>query len=151
MFVAQDRRLPRFEDYPVNETRISHPAPVDLKSSPDARRFRTALQQGASKGPNFAGHYTVVIWGCGSPCKAFAIVDAKTGSVHFPGFSLTLGADYRLDSDLFIEDPAEMWRAAYGDMAPEAIGGYAQATYYRWNGERLVAIDSLPIGKQAKR
>jgi hypothetical protein len=151
LLVAQDRALPRFKDYPVNEPLIRHPAPVDFSRSPDERRFRTVLVRGARKGPNFAGHYTVVIWGCGSPCKSFAIVDARTGQVHSPGFSLTLGACYRLDSDLFIVDPPELWRESYGDLASEAIGGYGQANYYRWNGQTLVAIDSFPVGNRVKR
>ena len=33
-----------------------------------------------SKGPNFAGHYFVVNWGCGSGCLMLVIVDAMTGA-----------------------------------------------------------------------
>ena len=30
-------------------------------------------------GANFAGHYRVAIWGCGSSCAQFAVVNLKTG------------------------------------------------------------------------
>jgi hypothetical protein len=34
-----------------------------------------------SQGANFAGLYRVAIWGCGSSCSQFAVVNLKTGSV----------------------------------------------------------------------
>ncbi|MFZ5867293.1 MAG: hypothetical protein ACOYXY_15520 [Thermodesulfobacteriota bacterium] len=51
-----------------------------------ARTYRTRLREGAAKGPNFAGHYTVVRWGCGTDCIEFAIVDVISGAVFFPPF-----------------------------------------------------------------
>lgn len=39
----------------------------------------------SSLGPNFAGHYRIVTWGCGSACLELAIVDLENGRVHFPG------------------------------------------------------------------
>lgn len=35
-------------------------------------------------GPNFAGRYIVVQWGCGTECIQYAIVDAKTGMIRQP-------------------------------------------------------------------
>jgi len=32
-------------------------------------------------GPNFAGQYRVAIWGCGTSCAQFAVVNLKTGRV----------------------------------------------------------------------
>jgi len=40
-----------------------------------------------SNGPNFAGHYFVIRWGCGSECLMMAIVDARTGKVYDPPFT----------------------------------------------------------------
>jgi hypothetical protein len=73
--------LPVFEDFPAVEIFKGKPARVDLGSHPDAHRFRTRLTQGAAKGPNFAGHFTVVMWHCGTSCQTMALVDAKTGPV----------------------------------------------------------------------
>jgi hypothetical protein len=75
---------PRFSMYPAKKPVMSRPAPVDLKSDPAARVYRTRLREGAAKGPNFAGHYTVVGWGCGAGCVTFAIVDSLTGKVIVP-------------------------------------------------------------------
>src|SRR5713226_1165513 len=76
---------PRFQDMPVAEKFNGRPAPVKL-STAEARRYRTVIRQGAREGPNFAGHYTIVTWGCGAGCVQFAIVDAKTGAVYSPRF-----------------------------------------------------------------
>jgi hypothetical protein len=75
---------PRFEDYAAAAAAPGKPAPVNLASHPRAKQFRTALRDGASAGPDFAGHYTIVGWGCGGGCLDFAIVDATNGRVFFP-------------------------------------------------------------------
>ena len=74
---------PRFEDYPVREAYEGRVAPVRLDSR-KARMFRTVLREGSRGGPNFAGRYTVVIWGCGTGCAQMGVVDAKTGRAYFP-------------------------------------------------------------------
>src|SRR5919112_705269 len=74
---------PRFEDYPARGVYKGRPAPVRLDSR-QARMFRTRLREDSRSGPNFAGHYTVVIWGCGSGCAQMGVVDARTGRVFFP-------------------------------------------------------------------
>lgn len=74
---------PRFEDYPAGEVYKGPVAPVRLDSS-RARMFRTRLREDSRTGPNFAGRYTVVIWGCGTGCAQMGVVDSKTGRVYFP-------------------------------------------------------------------
>ncbi len=52
------------------------------------------------RGPRFAGHYTVVTWGCGTERRMLAIVDAGTDGVCVVPNPLRLGAVYRKDSSL---------------------------------------------------
>lgn len=85
----------------------------------DQRLFRTRIREGVAKGtgvlrdgkeqpgPNFAGHYIVVRWPCGSPCGMMAIVDAETGKFYSPpiseGFLLPpLPATVPSDPDHFV-------------------------------------------------
>ena len=42
------------------------------------------IRNGAKDGPNFAGHYTIVFWGCGAGCISLALADAITGKVFHP-------------------------------------------------------------------
>src|ERR1051325_6544677 len=46
--------------------------------------FRTRLSEDSRSGPNFAGRYAVVVWGCGTGCAQMGVVDSKTGRVYFP-------------------------------------------------------------------
>lgn len=93
-----------FRRHPVREIYHGVPAPVELDSHPQARQFRTRLSEGAKHGPNFAGHYTVVEWGCGTNCQQLAVVDARSGRVS-DWLTSELGSDYRLDSRLLIKNP----------------------------------------------
>ncbi|HEX8128299.1 MAG TPA: hypothetical protein VF527_04295 [Pyrinomonadaceae bacterium] len=79
---------PRFSDYPVKEIYKGRIAPVVLDSK-RARRFRSRLREDSRAGVNFAGHYTVVFWGCGTGCAQVAVVDAKTGRVYWPPLEYT--------------------------------------------------------------
>lgn len=72
--------FPRFEDYPTSKDFTGKPAAPKLVRPAD-RQFRTVIRDGAAKGPNFAGHYTIVSWGCGSGCVSMTIVDARDGTV----------------------------------------------------------------------
>ncbi len=44
--------------------------------------FRSVIRRGANRTAQFAGHYTVPMWGCGTGCIAFIIVDSITGHVY---------------------------------------------------------------------
>jgi hypothetical protein len=90
---------PRFEDYRVSEVFNGQPSPPIL-ATPEQRMFRTRITDGVSKGwgvlrdgregstpgPNFAGHYIAIQWGCGTDCGQMAIVDGSTGLVYPPPF-----------------------------------------------------------------
>jgi hypothetical protein len=75
---------PKYETFPTQTVSNLKPAKVNLKSHPRASRYRTRIREGAAKGPNFAGHFTIIGWGCGTSCVQWAITDAQTGSVYFP-------------------------------------------------------------------
>ena len=59
------------------------PVPPIVKDG-TARLYRTSIRDQAALGPNFAGHYTVILIGCGAGTICVAIADAQTGKVHFP-------------------------------------------------------------------
>ena len=100
-------RLPRFTDYPARDVFKGRPAPVRFNTQ-RARMFRTRLREDSREGPNFAGHYTIVFWGCGTGCAQIAVVDAKTGRVYWLPLEWVdipdpeSGKVFRLDSKLLI-------------------------------------------------
>ena len=76
---------PRFEDFPVAENWNGPPA---LKlTTRSERMFRTRLTDAGKEPPNFAGHYRIAYWGCGSVCSAGALIDLQTGEVFPPPLS----------------------------------------------------------------
>jgi hypothetical protein len=136
-------RLPAFGEYPARDSFSGRPAPVRLRTRRD-RQYRTRLREGAAEGPNFAGRHTVVYWGCGTGCAQVAVVDAKTGLVHWPPLEYAdiptpdrgeydrgyeYGAGYRRDSRLLV-----LTRTHY-----DREGSYT-AYFYVFNGRgfRLV-------------
>lgn len=79
--------VPRPSDYPVNEVFSGRPAQPKLLR-PGDRLFRTRIREDSAKGPNFAGQYTIVEWGCGTSCVSIAVIDAKTGDVYSGPFGI---------------------------------------------------------------
>jgi len=136
---SQDLIFPRFEDYRVSEKFKGIPVPVKLRSARGASMFRTKLREGAKKGPNFAGHYTVITWGCGTDCRLVAIVDARTGRVYFAPFTVSIpaDADYRLDSRLLIANPPE--RTGWYENGEQMREVY-KPSWWVWRNGRLIEI-----------
>ncbi len=74
---------PAFAKYKVRVEKLK-PVTVDLKSHKNARMFRTNLREAAKGGVNFAGHYTIATWGCGTNCTESGVIDQRNGRVFFP-------------------------------------------------------------------
>jgi hypothetical protein len=129
---------PPFEEYSVVDSFKGRPAPVDLSSDPKARRYRTMLREGAAEGPNFAGHYTVVTWGCGTECQVHSIVDARTGRVYMFPFVTGYDLAFRRDSRLLVADAVDEC------LDPQLIGP-DESTWYVWNEHTLKRIGAVRI------
>lgn len=98
---------PKFEDFKATDIFMGTPAVPDFSTNKDAFQFKTVITNGAKEGPNFAGSYTVVSWGCGTGCQGNAIVDARTGKIVIFGndYVSTRGLRFEKNSKLIIFDP----------------------------------------------
>jgi membrane dipeptidase len=127
---------PSFENYIVvtsNEVLRS----IDFSSHPDAENFRTRLEYSLNERPNFAGHYIVSNWGCGTMCQMVAIVDVKNGDVFFP-FTTSMGVCFQVDSSLIITNPLdEMTIEDFGEDMPD----WLTSGYYTWDGMQMHLLD----------
>ena len=141
---GQRQSTPRFQDYSVPVYKGKR-APVNLKSAKGAGTFRTRLREGASKGINFAGRYTLVAWGCGTGCLDAGIIDARTGTVYFPkelgAFGVWHFSDNPSDEPLEFKPNSRLlvlsgWPATEADSDNPKTGLY----YYEWTGTRLRLI-----------
>ncbi|MEP7075943.1 MAG: hypothetical protein ABI878_09040 [Acidobacteriota bacterium] len=117
---------------------------VDL-STKDARMFRTNLRNAAKDGVNFAGHFVLTSWGCGTNCNHAGIIDARNGRVFFPTPLAGFGVGF--ESWLGEDDPLEFKPGSrlliLKGYSPNELnkehpsGGYF---YYLWNGTALRQI-----------
>lgn len=135
---SQDR-LPRFKDYPVSGVYSGVNARVVLGR--DDRMYRTRLREASKEKPNFAGHYIVTFWGCGTECVMGAVVDAKTGRAYWWNFTVCCWPnvddkfqpiEYRLNSKLIVFSGARNEKE--GDVG---------AHFYKFDRGRFVHVRSV--------
>ncbi len=132
---AQGKPVPKFEDHSVTVSEPSQRVEVDLKSDPYAEMYKKYITKAARKNrPNFAGHYILTKWECGTNCRMFGIVDSTTGKVFIPPFSLSDWKsgplDFKADSKLLIVN------GVINQTGP------VTTFYYLWDGGRLKLLTS---------
>lgn len=135
-----------FQQYPA-KIHCAKPALLKLET-PLAKEHASRIRSAIQRCPNFAGHYTVVNWGCGTECAVYVIVDNRTGDVYAPpeisrGISLGMGGpDFRSDSSLMVVSNCP---------DPKVYGlSECRRNSYRWNGSRLLLLKSEPVKKLSK-
>lgn len=136
--------VPRFKDYPA-EVYSGPTAPLVLSRAD--REYRTRLRWAAKNvKPNFAGHYILTTWGCGTECLVGAVIDAKTGKVYNWDFSLCCwgitddhfnAIEFRADSRLIVFSGAR-------NEKEEDLGAH----FYRFDNGRFVHMRSIPKASQ---
>lgn len=137
----------KFADFAAAESFHGKPAKPILATT-GRRMFRTMVREAAAKGPNFAGHYTIAEWGCGSGCMSIAVVDAVSGKVFPAPFKILSmpmaegeggheyqGAVYQLKSRLLIAD---------GCPEEAKCGAY----YYEWRDNKFKQLRFDPTGNR---
>jgi hypothetical protein len=136
---------PKFAAFPATVERARVKA-IDFKKNPDARTFRTRLSEALRRGVNFAGHYVVAGWGCGTGCISGAIIDARTGNVFWPEQFNAMGVLY---SDGEYADEPVAYRKNSRMLVISGIPGNAEDNapdkpsgiyYYEWKNNRLRQI-----------
>lgn len=139
---------PSFSKFPVTVEK-ARARSVDFKNDAASRSFRTRLNEAFRSGVNFAGHYIVAGWGCGTGCISGAIIDARTGKVQWPLEFNALGVWY--DGNNYVDKPVEyrknsrllIIRGSPGvkDNEPEKPNG---EYFYEWTGRDLRLVSFIP-------
>jgi hypothetical protein len=78
-------QVPKFENYPEYDVYAGTLAKPKFSASIKAR-FRREISESyaVETKPNFAGHFVILRWSCGTACLEMAIVDAISGNIYFP-------------------------------------------------------------------
>jgi hypothetical protein len=144
ILVSQNAKAPDFKQYPA-DVYAGKPAQLNLRSNPMARMYRTSIrEQLQEQGINFAGHYTIVVMGCGTGCSITAIVDARNGVAYFPralnGWSVEPGVyDFADDEDVrtFRTDSQLLKIIGAPRLGAEEKWGPGGVYYYEWKKNQL--------------
>jgi hypothetical protein len=150
-----DPKAPNLSSYLVAKPEQVPNPRLDISTSPAARRYRTVFRQQVQKGPNFAGHYRVVVWGCGSSCASFAVVNLKTGRVlDVEGAHSMSGVDFEVGDFLTGTDSEDTTFRYRKDSklliaigAPDEDAARGGVFYYLLGDERLKVIHFTPAKK----
>jgi|RhiMetdeSRZDD1v2_1073273.scaffolds.fasta_scaffold1894145_1 hypothetical protein len=134
--------VPQFKDYPAGEVYNGPIAPLVFKRNDLA--FKTRLRSAAkNQKPNFAGHYILTSWGCGTECVMGAVIDAKTGKVYWWDFSTCCWGTGTDDKFNPIEFRPDSRLIVFSGQRNEKDGDDG-AHFYRFDNGRFVHIRSVP-------
>lgn len=140
--LGQTSSDPAFAKYKVRVEKLK-PVTVDLKSHKNARMYRTNLREAAKGGVNFAGHYTIATWGCGTNCTESGIIDQRNGRVSFPRELAGVGnglAAWSEELDTLVFKPGSNLLIVNGLVGGSDLN-YANPKqgihYLLWNGSTL--------------
>lgn len=153
-----DLNAPAFDNYPTKTQEVVPSPRLDLASNPVARMYKTVLRQEIVKGPNYAGHYRVAIWGCGTSCAMFAVVNLKTGRVITTKELSALSGIYLAADDFLRGTKNDSWGFRYKNDssllvvlgAPDEDDSRVGAYYFVLQSERLQLIHTTRVSKNCE-
>lgn len=134
----------KFTEFPARRMFAGKPAKARIVTA-QQRYWAEWIVSGK---PNFAGHYRVVEWPCGTECMGLAIIDVKTGEVHAPPlgsdrfpFALPIAStdfqypEYRLNSTLFV----------LRNACPEGLTRQCWTYYFNWENDAFEVSAKTPV------
>lgn len=138
---------PRFQDYQV-PIYTGKPVRPEVRSHRRSYLFRTELRDAAAEGPNFAGHYRLVSWGCGPVCYQWAVINLTSGRVFHPA-NLASTDHANVEASLF-EGGIQAVHFHPDSRLLLVIGEVNQdpkqrgMSWFVWDGERFKRIRFVP-------
>ncbi|WP_051294103.1 hypothetical protein [Pseudoduganella violaceinigra] len=139
---------PRFEDYPARPY-TGPVAAVRLHGDHEARLYRSRLREAAkSQHPNFAGHFILAHWGCGSGCSMNKIIDARSGKVFHPA-GVESNVVVNIDDSFFDNGGTLRYRpdsrllVLIGD--PEEDENRRGISFFEWTGTRMKLLRHVKV------
>jgi hypothetical protein len=155
----KEKSSPEFDQFPAQKEATNNWVSANIAGNPQARKFRTALKQGTADGPNFAGFFSIVGWGCGSSCVSFAIVNRKSGHVIFPDRINSVSGVHLQADDFLPSAKTQFWglRFRLESRMLVLVGAINEdeknegAFYYIIENDHLRPIFSLKVEKRQCR
>jgi len=143
---------PMFEKFPARIFVGRNASPI-LHGDATTRMFRSRLTQWAKESPNFAGHYILATWGCGTDCTQISIIDARSGRIfHPPGVTTNVAVNVHRS----LLEGGDLWHAGGAIKfkpdsrllvligMPEERVENRGVSYYVWENNKLRRIRFAP-------
>lgn len=131
-----------FQSYPVS-TVFNGPVHMPDFNGRDRKfsDFRTRIRDGIKAGPNFAGRYAIISWGCGTECVDYVVADVATGEV----FDFPLGGEnygeLQLDTKIYSRLVVANWTVLTDRRAPDnGLLVQCLRQSFVWNGNAAIAL-----------
>ena len=143
---------PRFDRFPA-EIFVGRNAPPILHGAATTVMFRSRLAQWSKQKPNFAGHYILATWGCGTDCTKISIINARTGRIYHPS-GITSNVASNVHHSLL--EGGDLWHASGAIKfkrdsrllvligMPEERVEDRGISYYIWENNELRRIHFVP-------
>lgn len=136
--------LPRFSDFAATPE-VPPTPPALVQNNRFARTYRALLTEGLRDLPvNFAGHYVMVTWGCGTTCLDGGMVDARTGVATPLPFLLDSFGSFEVEIDdplLFRADSRLVIMLGRLRAADEIPRQY----FFEWTADTLEPLCHAPV------
>jgi hypothetical protein len=148
---AAQGKPPTFSQYSVKVEKARIQA-IDFKKNPDARTYKTRLIHGLEGGVNFAGHYIIVGWGCGTGCTNAAVIDTFTGNIYWPEEFYNVDATYADNySDVQIDfKKGSRMMIIHGRPGTKDENGRNIPPgdhYFEWKNNKFRSIMTVPLAQ----
>ena len=135
-------KWPEFTEYKASSYYHEKPAKIDFKTWPESKEYKTTISDTQNKGANFAGHFVISEWGCGTFCRGISVSDAKNGRISF--YAETLyeapeGLSFNIDSNLLILNPlrddekSTSMEQLYEERIRGVNGKRSLPHFWKWN------------------
>ncbi len=131
-------QAPTFDKFPALNIYRGPLHLPDFKSRDrDFRDYKDRILTGLKAGPNFAGKYSFIQFGCGTECTLVYIADNQTGQV----FSFPRGGDDNLNLDLAFRLNSRLLIAQWSD----AEGVTCNLEYFEWKKNAALLLTTTAL------
>ena len=137
--MEKETSTPRFEDFSNNNKYEGEIAKPNFDTNKEAYAFRGQIKKDLEAGTNFAGHYTIAQWGCGTECSTGIVVDNKTGTIYSLPVA-EFGREFRVKSNLLVVNPPDVVEGIFeGWQTPE----WVSTRYFKWENNQFELIHAI--------
>jgi hypothetical protein len=147
--LATAAQIPTFEDFHVSDV-FRGAASKPVLRTQTQKRFAAQIREQAVAPPNFAGHYKIVEWGCGTSCVSIAVANLVTGNVYDGPFSvLYYGPNYEYEGGDYDTEYLASSRLLIARGCPDGGPGEEEncgAYYFEWRGDHFARLRFAPHG-----